>query len=119
VPVERDTLVRNIPDVSKVCSVYRRSLGEYDYYEVSAPPVPKAFINESPIGIALSDALPALPRSARRIGHGVLPIGTIATDDEQPLGLRNVVIGAVIAGAVSAIVAELLRDDNGRSQKGD
>lgn len=99
-----------IPDVSRVCSVYRRESGLYDYYLVRNPPGMKLVQQNNPIGIALADALPPLPRPARLIGRGERAIGTIATDDQTfSLSIGEVVFGAAIAGAVSAFVGWLLR----------
>jgi len=98
-----------IPDVSKICSVYRRELGRYDYYLVRRPPSPKHVLRTNPVGIALADAIPDLPRPAKLIGHGEQAIGTIASDGRMVLDVNDVVLGAVIAGAVSAFVGWLLR----------
>jgi hypothetical protein len=98
-----------IPDVSKICSVYRRELGRYDYYLVRRPPSPKQAPRTNPVGIALADVIPDLPRPAKHIGRGGQAIGTIANDGRMAIDVNDVVLGAVIAGAVSAFVGWLLR----------
>jgi len=98
-----------IPDVSKVCSVYRRDLGLYDYYLVKRPPGMKSAALSNPVGLALADVLPDLPRPAQHVGRGELAIGTITNDQRFAFDVGDVVIGAAIAGAVSALVGWLLR----------
>jgi len=98
-----------IPDVSRVCSVYRRELGLYDYYEVKRPPGMKLVPRTNPVGIALADALPDLPRPARHIGRGEHAVGTVVNDTRVAFDVSDVVLGAVIAGTVSAFVGWLLR----------
>jgi hypothetical protein len=95
--------------VAKVCSVYRRETGLYDYYLVRRPPGMLPVKRTNPIGVALADALPYLPRPARRIGRGEVAIGTVVRDDRIALDVGDVFIGGLIAGATSAIVGWLLR----------
>jgi len=102
---------REVPNVSKVCSVYRPDEGLYDYYFVRKPPRPSQAQSTNPIGLPLEDALPALPRPARRIGQGALPIGTIATDSRFSIAWSDIVLGATVAGLVSAVVGHMLRGD--------
>lgn len=98
-----------INDVSKICSVYRRDEGLYDYYLVKRPPGMKYVDRSNPVGIALADALPDLPRPAQHVGRGEQAIGTIVTDQRIAFDMGDVVVGAVVAGAVSAFVGWLLR----------
>jgi hypothetical protein len=106
---ERTLDPRTIPDVSKVCSVYRRETGLYDYYRVRRPPGPKPVTRTNPVGIALADALPDLPRPAQRLGRGEYAVGTVVNDSRIAFDISDVVLGAAIAGAVSAVVSWLLR----------
>jgi hypothetical protein len=98
-----------LPDVGRVCSVYRRDLGLYDYYEVRRPPGPKAVLRDNPVGIALADAIPDLPKPARYLGRGERAVGTIANDTSITFDFGDVFVGAVIAGATSALVSWLLK----------
>lgn len=100
---------RTIPDVGRICSVYRRDLGAYDYYRVKRPPGQKLVQRTSPVGIALADALPDLPRPAQHVGRGEQAIGTIVTDNRIAFDLSDVIVGAAVAGAVSAFVGWILR----------
>lgn len=104
------TRPETIPDVSKVCSVYRRDLGLYDYYLVKRPPGMKHVSASSPVGLALADVLPDLPRPSQHVGRGEVAIGTITTDNRLAIDVGDVVLGATIAGVVSALVGWFLRD---------
>lgn len=99
----------SISDVSKVCSVYRRDEGLYDYYQVRCPPGMRHATQANPLGFALADVLPDLPRPARHIGRGEVAVGTVVQDTRLALDVGDVFVGAVIAGTVSALVGWLLR----------
>jgi len=99
-----------LPDVSRVCSVYRRDRGSYDYYLVSRPPGMKRVNQANPVGLALADALPDLPRPAKRIGQGERAIGTIVDDRRVALDVGDVLFGGIVAGLTSALVSWLLRE---------
>jgi hypothetical protein len=102
---------REVPDVSKICSVYRADEGIYDYYLVKKPPKPSQALQSNPVGIPLEDALPVLQRPAKRVGRGQLPIGTIATDSRFSIAWSDIVIASAVAGVVSAVVSHILSGD--------
>jgi hypothetical protein len=79
-----------------VCSVKRRD-GTYSYFEAPHAPAPSWGRARAGLGIALDDALPALPAGARMVGTGPAARGVVCRPGSS---LSLGATGDIIAGAM-------------------
>lgn len=91
-----------------ICSVKRRE-GGYSHYEAPRAPSPSWARSHPTLGIALGDALPALPVGSRLVGSGPAARGVVCRPGTSVLGLGAVSeVGPGMLVAAGGLVLLLL-----------